>query len=108
MISAGNGIGPVVTQQFTLVVDQPPAFTSADALTARVGVPLAPFRVTATGYPQPQFAATGLPAGVMVSALGTLSGTPLASDAVGPYPVTITASSAAGTAIQNFTLTLTP
>jgi len=69
---------------------------------------MAPFTVTVVGYPKAAFSSTGLPAGLTLSAAGTLSGTPSVSDPLGDFPVTITASSGAGTTTQNFTLNLTP
>ena len=106
IISADNGLGSPVTQQFTLTVDQPAAITSANHATFTAGK-AGRFAVTATGYPAPQPAESGkLPAGVAWSPGGTLSGTPKAGTG-GVYTLEISATSIAGAnASQRFTLTI--
>jgi YVTN family beta-propeller protein len=81
------------------------AITSAAATTFRTGS-AGTFTVTAPGTPAATFTETGrLPAGVQLSAAGTLSGTPKAGTG-GTYRVTITASNGLGSpATQQFTLT---
>jgi hypothetical protein len=86
----------------TQLVDQAPAITSAAKTTVATGKPFS-FAVTATGYPAPTFTESGaLPKGVTLSS-GLLSGTP--SGPAASYVITITATNAAGSAQQSFTLT---
>jgi thermitase len=85
----------------------PPAITSAPSAAFTEGKP-ATFTVFATGTPTPALTRTGnLPGGVNFTDNGdgtaTLAGTPAAGTA-GFYPLTITATSTAGTANQSFTL----
>jgi len=103
-ITASNGVTPNATQDFTLVVDQAPAITSAGTTTFTVGT-AGSFQVSATGIPSPTFAESGtLPKGVTFSSAGLLSGTP-ASGTGGSYPITITASNGVTpNATQTFTL----
>src|SRR5262249_33067353 len=87
-----NGVGgPAVTQTFTLTVNQPPLFTSANSTTFTVGTAATPFTVTASGFPAPTITQTGgtLPTGAtFTSATGVLAGTPTQTGAV---PLTLTA-----------------
>jgi uncharacterized repeat protein (TIGR01451 family) len=95
--------GGTTQQKFTLVVNQPPAFTSAATTSATVGKSLS-FSVSASGYPAPTFSESGaLPKGVTLSSAGLLSGIPAAGTAAS-YPITITTKSSAGTVQQSFTL----
>ena len=106
-ITASNAAGTSAAQSFTLTVDQAPVITSATAATFTAGT-ASSFTVTAAGFPAPTFTKTGtLPAGVtFVAGTGVLSGTPGAK-AGGSYPLTFTATNAAGTsAAQSFTLTV--
>jgi hypothetical protein len=104
-IIASNGVGPNITQSFTLTINQAPAVTSASATTFTAGS-LGSFTVTASGFPAPTLSEAGtLPAGVTFSA-GVLTGTPAANTA-GNYNITITAHNGAGSnATQDFTLTI--
>ncbi|MGE5097610.1 MAG: putative Ig domain-containing protein, partial [Betaproteobacteria bacterium] len=105
--SASNGVDGPATQAFTLTVHQAPAITSGNAVTFNVGV-AGMFTVTATGFPTPVLAlASGtLPAGITFdAATGILSGTP-ATGTGGTYPLTFSATNAAATATQAFTLTV--
>ena len=62
--TATNGVGSAATQDFTLIVNAPPAFTSANATTFAVGTS-GSFTVTASGVPAPTFSESGaLPNGV--------------------------------------------
>ena len=104
-ITATNGVGSPVNQTLVLTVYQVPVITSVASDTVAAGVVMAPFTVTDTGYPVPTLRASGLPSGVTIDA-GTIEGTPKAT-AAGNYPVTITATSKAGTTTQSFELTVT-
>jgi hypothetical protein len=105
IITATNSLG-TATQDLLLVVDQAPVITSLHSATFVAGFK-SKFQVTAiVAYPAPTFTETGaLPAGVTLSAAGLLSGAP-AAGTEGTYPVVITASNAAGTGKQKFTLTV--
>jgi alpha-tubulin suppressor-like RCC1 family protein len=112
-ITASNNMGSPASQLFTLTVTSAasaPVITSSPAITETFGVAFS-FTVTTTGYPVPKLGRTGpLPSGVTFTNNGdgtaTISGTPSKS-AVGVYPVTLTAKSAAGATTQAFTLTIT-
>ena len=107
IITATNGIGTDATQNFTLTVQQAPAFTSANSTTFKVGT-AGSFQVTATGFPASMtFTETGaLPSGVTLSSAGVLSGIPAAATG-GTYAITITAANGATpNATQSFTLTV--
>jgi hypothetical protein len=106
------GGGNVLVEQFSagnlaLVVDQPPAITSASNATFTAGT-AGSFTVTATGSPAPTFTETGaLPSGVTLSSAGVLGGTPAAGTA-GVYNLVITATNGVSPdATQNFTLNVT-
>ncbi len=105
-ITAQNGVAPVATQAFTLMMSSAPVITSAGNFTFVVGT-AGTFTVTATGAPLPTFSETGtLPGGVALNAAGVLSGTPAAGSA-GAYPITITAANGVGSnATQSFALTV--
>ena len=101
--STGSG-----SQAFTLTVNNAPAFSSAASATETAGTAFT-FTVTTTGgYPVPALGATGLPAGVSFSDNGNGTGSLAGTTAVvaGTYPVTLTATNAAGTVTQAFTLTV--
>ena len=105
-LTATNTLGSA-TQTFTLSVNEPPAITSANATTFKVGE-AGTFTVTATGYPPPSFSVSGtLPAGVTFNtSTGVLSGTPQVGSA-GSYSIIFTASNGVGSnATQSFTLTV--
>ncbi len=104
-ITAANGLSPNATQSFGLIVDQSPAFTSANAATFTAGL-AGTFDVTASGFPAPTFTESGtLPVGVTFSdTTGVLSGTPIGGT-IGTFPVIFTASNGVGaTADQDFNL----
>ena len=106
-LTAGNNVTPNSTQSFTLVVNQSPVFTSANAVTFNIGGPNS-FSVTAGGYPAPTFSATGaLPSGIALNpSTGMLSGTPAAGSS-GNYPITLTASNGISpAATQSFSLSV--
>jgi len=89
-LTATNGILPDATQSFTVLVDTPPAITSANTATFDRNVPGTTFQVLMTGFPSPTVSVTAgaLPPGLTLSALGLLSGTPTVG---GNFPVTLTA-----------------
>src|SRR5207302_63481 len=94
--NALNGVGPQVSQAFTLTVREAPAITSSNATTFTVG-DHGTFTVTTTGYPKPTLSKTGtLPAGVTFNAAtGVLSGTPAAGTG-GAKQLTFRATNVAG------------
>jgi hypothetical protein len=108
VMTARNSRG-TVTQSFTLVAGQPPVIKSAALMAFTVGT-AGSFTVTTAGYPVPALTETGaLPSGVTFVDNG--NGTATLSGSAGPgtggtYPLVNTASSVAGVANQNFTLTI--
>ena len=93
-----------VTQNFTLTVNEAPKITSANSTSMAAGTP-ANFTVTATGFPAPTITESGaLPSGVTFNS-GVFSGTPLQGSG-GVYSITLTASNAAGSVNQTFTITV--
>jgi Putative Ig domain len=104
-IKASNGISPDVTQAFSVVVGQAPAFTSANSATATVGSPFS-FTVKAGGYPAPSWGESNLPPGVTFTdnkgGTATLSGTPTTP---GTYTVPLVATNAYGSVQQILTIT---
>jgi len=109
-ITASNGVLSS-TQSFTLTVNQPPAITSPDHTTFSVGHAGSFAMTTAAGYPTATALTESgpLPAGVTFADNGngsaTLAGTP-AIGTGGSYPLTLTATNAAGSTRQAFTLTV--
>jgi hypothetical protein len=109
-LTVGSGAASA-SQTLTLVVDQPPAITSAAAATLAAGQS-GSFVVKATGFPFPTFSlgGTGIPVGVSLvnnnNGTATLS-VPSAGVTAGPYVLTIIAGNGVGTpGSQNFTLTV--
>lgn len=95
-----------VSRQFTLVVDPPRlVFTTTSPLPAgRVGDAYSTQLTAAGGVPPYTWSATGVPAGLSLSAAGVLSGTPTAA---GTFTLNVTVNdSAQGSASQNFALTI--
>ena len=103
LVSGASG----ATQNFTLIVDQAPAITSAASATFSVGA-AGSFVVTTSGYPTSALSETGsLPAGLSFTdnrnATATISGTPAALTGLA-YALTISASNGTTNATQSFTL----
>ena len=109
-LTATNGIGSSATQSFSLTVGQPPAITSAAAVSFPIATPSS-FTVTSAGFPSPTIAASGsLPSGVAFTNNGngtaTIAGTPAAGSG-GSYVLALTATNGVGApATQPFTLTV--
>ncbi len=110
-LEAANGVGANAVQSFTLIVQAPPAITSADKATFN-DHSLSTFTVTATGTPAPGIAEWGnLPEGMTytegtgaLAGTGVLSGTPTQ---IGTFQITFTAANGIGAdSIQQFTLTV--
>ena len=105
--SASNGVGTGATQNFTLIINQAPAITSASSATFTVGTKDS-FTVTTTGFPAPAITQGGAPLPFNLTFMdngngtATLSGVP-AAGAGGVYNLTFAAN---GGGTQNFTLTV--
>jgi len=106
-VTAHNGIGTDATQTLTIIVGQPPAFTSAAAATAQLNTAFT-YTVTTGGYPAPVFGWSNVPPGLSVTdnhdGTLTITGTPTTA---GTYTMPLTAVSAYGTAQQSLTITVT-
>ncbi len=106
-VTASNGIGTAATQNFSITVNQAPAFTNGPPSGAGVlGTAYTSFTYTFTGAPAPTFTVTSgaLPTGLSLSTGGVISGTPTAA---GTFTGTVTASNGIGTAAtQNFSITV--
>lgn len=111
--TANNGVTPNGTQNFTLIVNESPTFTSTDHTGFSVGN-AGSFTITTDGYPD---AAIGLvssipalPASIALTDNGdgtaTLSGTPASGDE-GTYTLSLNATNLEGADTQSFTLTIT-
>jgi hypothetical protein len=109
--TATNGSGSAV-QNFTLTVNQAPAFTSAAATAFTVGV-AGTFSITTSGFPAITTITRGgvaLPSGVTFTdnadGTATLGGTPAAGTG-GAYALTFTINNGVGgNVVQNFTLSI--
>jgi FKBP-type peptidyl-prolyl cis-trans isomerase FkpA len=106
-----SSIPPNATLLFEIdLIAFPPALTSTGSTTFTIGS-AGSFTVTTSGTPSPTLVQGGavLPAGVTFvdnrDGTGTLSGTPAAGTA-GTYALSFTATNVGGSAIQNFTLTV--
>ncbi len=102
VITASNGVVPDGTQNFTLVVNEPVAITSAAATTMKVGTDSSFTVTTAHAYPVPTLSEAGeLPDGVQFvdqkNGTATLSGEPTVG-AGRVYTFTVTAGNGVGTA----------
>ncbi len=106
--------GAGVDQSLTIVVDQPPAFTSSSACVLAAGRN-GSCTITATGFPVPSLTVGGsLPTGLTYTTNGngtlTISGTPLTATGTTLLEtnVPITASSAGGTASEDLSVQIGP
>src|SRR5204862_8238853 len=104
-VTADNGVLPAVTQNFSIVVNQVPAFTNGPPPASAIKGTAYNFSYTASGAPAPTFSVTagGLPTGLSINTAGVISGTPTAN---GNFTGTVTATNSAGTATQNFNITV--
>lgn len=103
-----NTIGTSTSNAATLTVRQVPLITSIASATFVVNQ-AGSFTLQATGFPAPTFGYSGsFPSWAQLNtSTGVISGT--ATDVSGsPYTFVLTATNAAGTASQNFTLTVSP
>ena len=91
-VSANNAAGTGATTTLTLAVGDLPTITSVASASCTVGTP---FTFTATANNSAtSFVITGLPAGLVASTAGTISGTP---GAAGNFPVSVSATNTFGT-----------
>ena len=106
-VTASNGIGAAATQDFSITVNQAPAFTNGPPPgTGVFGTVYTSFAYTATGTPAPTFTVTSgaLPTGLSLSTGGVITGTPTAA---GTFTGTVTASNGIGTAAtQDFSIVI--
>lgn len=107
-IGASNGINPPGTQSFTLVVGNPPTGFSSASSTTFPAKQTTSFQVQATGgNPNTYtYSLSGNPSFVSINPnTGLMMGTPGNNDKNGsPYTFTVTATNAAGSTQQTFTL----
>jgi hypothetical protein len=115
-IRANNGVAPVTTQTFTLTVNGPPVFTSANTTTFITGNNCGRFPVTTTATGSPgttTLTESGtLPTGVTFTNNGngtaTLSGCVSGIASKKTFALTFTATNPVGTATQAFSLIVQP
>ena len=103
-VKASNSVGNV-TQNFSITVNQLPAFTNGPPpTTGTIGTAYS-FTYTASGSPAPTFTVTagGLPTGLSLSTAGAITGTPTTA---GTFSGTVTASNTAGTTTQDFSISV--
>lgn len=99
--------GAFVSKIFSITILPPPLSILTSALSnGQVGVAYAVQFYATNGQPPYAWTASGAPAGIAMTATGSLSGTPTAD---GPFSVTVTVTDAAkGQAQQTYTLTIAP
>ena len=103
-VNASNGFGTPATQTFTLEVFGPPSITSATSTNFTIGT-VGSFQFTASGNPNTFTFSTSdaLPAGLALSSLGVLSGTP-EDGSSGSFTVDVKAFNGASSTSQSFTI----
>ncbi|WP_295118529.1 S-layer family protein [uncultured Leifsonia sp.] len=106
-LGASNGVGTPAAQSFTVTVLEARRITSSAQTNALVGSPFSFTVTTAHAYPVPTLSLSGaLPAGVTFSDNGdgtaTIAGTPTGTG--GSFPVTLGATSGAGTGSAPLTI----
>ncbi|HET6883971.1 MAG TPA: DUF4214 domain-containing protein, partial [Pirellulales bacterium] len=109
-LSATNGVGGAVTQQFTLTIGTAPAFTSTNSANFATGAG-GTFTITTSGDPNATITDTdaSLPTGVTLgtSSNGSATLTVDPSTAAGVYTLNLSANNHVGAAVtQQFTLTI--
>jgi hypothetical protein len=105
-VSASNVISPAANQNFTITVNQAPAFTSGAPPANGTTATAYSFTFEASGYPAPTFSVTGgnFPPGLNLSSAGVITGTPTTD---GVFTFTITASNGVTPdASQSYTITI--
>jgi len=109
-VTATNGTSPSATQVFTLTVTSSllaPAFTLSDSSETRTVESAAGFTTHSIGGAITSFAISSIPPGMSFdTATGSLTGTPSTVASATSY--TVTATNGTGSAVQVFTLTVTP
>ena len=103
-VNASNGVGNPDTQTFTLEVFGPPSITSATSTSFTIGT-VGSFPFTASGNPNTFTFSTSdaLPAGLVLSAQGVLSGTP-EDGSSGSFTVDVKAYNGISSTNQSFTI----
>jgi hypothetical protein len=98
-VTDSNGTPPDATAPFTLTVDEAPSIDGPGTATFKVGTAGASDEFTATGFPVPTFAGSGLPGGLSVTSTGSgkakITGT-AANGTGGQYGVDVTATNGVG------------
>ncbi|MFL6161772.1 MAG: beta strand repeat-containing protein [Jatrophihabitantaceae bacterium] len=115
-ITANNGVAPATNQSFTLTVNGPPVFTSANTATFLTGNNCATYLITTTAAGSPgttHITLTGtLPSGVTFHDNGdgtaTLSGCVNGITSTKTFSLTLTATNSVGHTTQSFTLRVQP
>lgn len=104
-LKATNVVGSV-SKSYGLTIREKPVISGANDVTLTRGK-AATVTVAVTGYPTPSYSVTGtVPTGVSLkktTGKATISGTPTKA---GAYPLTVTATNAAGTSTVTFTITV--
>ncbi|MFZ9793126.1 MAG: beta strand repeat-containing protein, partial [Gemmataceae bacterium] len=103
-VNASNGFGSPATQPFTLEVFGPPSITSSNNASFTIGT-VGSFPFSASGNPNTFTFSTSdaLPAGLVLSAQGVLSGTP-EDGSSGSFTVDVKAFNGVSSTSQSFTI----
>jgi len=99
-VTVNDGKGHTGTSTCSVTVEPPPVVANCANITAAEGVAITPVQLTATGGAGSSytFSATGLPAGITMTAGGLISGTPTVS---GTFSYTVTVSDGKGHTSKN-------